>query len=51
MRIKAYFLRFIALVFIVLLGFSACKKFSKNLKILKTIPPNKIALKPTPLWI
>lgn len=50
MRIKAYFLRFIALVF------SFCwvltlVKIPKNLKILKTIPPNKIALKPTPLWI
>ncbi|WP_120831855.1 hypothetical protein [Helicobacter pylori] len=29
MRIKAYFLRFIALVFIVLLGFSACKNSQK----------------------
>ncbi|WP_120870255.1 hypothetical protein [Helicobacter pylori] len=30
MRIKAYFLRFIALVFIVLLGFSACKNSQKS---------------------
>ncbi|PUD36125.1 hypothetical protein C2R93_04960 [Helicobacter pylori] len=29
MRIKAYFLRFIALVFIVLLGFNACKNSQK----------------------
>ncbi len=30
MRIKAYFLRFIALVFFVLLGFSACKNSQKS---------------------
>lgn len=30
MRIKTYFLRFIALVFIVLLGFSACKNSQKS---------------------
>ncbi|WRC15764.1 hypothetical protein KVF04_03585 [Helicobacter pylori] len=30
MRIKAYFLRFIVLVFIVLLGFSACKNSQKS---------------------
>ncbi len=30
MRIKAYFLHFIALVFIVLLGFSACKNSQKS---------------------
>ncbi|MCQ2621521.1 hypothetical protein JT058_03665 [Helicobacter pylori] len=30
MRIKAYFLRFIALVFIVLLGFNACKNSQKS---------------------
>lgn len=30
MRIKAYFLRFIALVLIVLLGFSACKNSQKS---------------------
>ncbi len=30
MRIKAYLLRFIALVLIVLLGFSACKNSQKS---------------------
>ncbi|WP_017282426.1 hypothetical protein [Helicobacter pylori] len=30
MRIKAYFLRFIALVFVVLLGFNACKNSQKS---------------------
>lgn len=30
MRIKAYFLRFIALVFFILLGFSACKNSQKS---------------------
>ncbi|GAA9284766.1 hypothetical protein TH0233_03340 [Helicobacter pylori] len=30
MRIKAYFLRFIALIFIVLLGFNACKNSQKS---------------------